>query len=127
MDKVLSNLRKGMTIKEACRHAGFSTHQVYLRRKKDPTYSTAFEAARNPKLKPTPDMHITLRTKKLKPTKETDAYWQAWDDAAIAGTLVERYPPLVLGFKRIPEIRLPPNNDHLFIPKPPKPKTRRRT
>ncbi len=100
MDKVLSSLRSGMTIKDACKAAGYSTYQVYKRRQKDPAFSKRFEECRNPKPKPTADMHITLKTRRKKKTPAVLAYWEAWEDAAVAGTLVKRIPAMGRAYRK---------------------------
>ena len=93
MTTVLQALRQGMTLKDACREAGTTKNKVAWRRRKDLEYDAKIKEILNGQgRKPIPEQHITLKSKKQVQSQATKGYWEAWDDAALEGTLAEDYP-----------------------------------
>ena len=85
-------MREGMSIKDACKKAGVTIGVVNYRRKHDKEYAARFEKCKQPRAKPTSAQHLTLASKKKTMTKERQAWWDIWNDAAAAGTLAKRFP-----------------------------------
>ena len=93
MDKVLGFLRQGMNLTAACRAAGVTRHKIWHLRQRDPHFAAAVKKLMSG-VKPLGPSHITLRSKRVTPTPEVQAYWDAWDDAVVAGTIVKRLPEI---------------------------------
>ncbi len=91
-------MRQGMNLTAACRAAGVTRHRVWHRRQRDTGFGAAVKKLMAG-VKPVGPSHITLRSKKVEPTPEVLAYWDAWDDAVVCGTLVKRLPSIQATYK----------------------------